>query len=654
MNKRLSQTKTLNINVVLFCVLFIITLLSGLILISSKSRAAGTTTSNATVTVGAACSMTGALDTAHDATLDGGTYSGNTASYANGIGRTTLRAFCNDSNGFAIYAIGFTGDAYFGENHTKLMGTNTDEAIITGTATSGNTSNWSMKLEKITDASSSHHPEFLTIENSFDSYHAVPDTYTKVATYSATTDATLGARLTTTYAAYIAGAQVADTYTGKVKYTLVHPASETPAQPQLTPAGKICYYAKNNKSVGTMGCQDVSTSSSSATLLASNFSLESYGFAGWSDVHDYESNANAHFYGPQETISYTEGQYSSPNAGLSLYAVWVKSKGSLQNATTVAGVCSNLIAAPTDGTANLSNVSALTDERDGEVYAIAKLADGNCWMIENLRLENTGTDNANGSLAQGYGKYSGIGTNYGNFSGLADAESTNFSDSTTANTLYYSGTQSGTASVNIGTTSSPGYRMPRYNNWNNQTTSAGRPQDPTTNYTENNTTRAGMYSYGNYYTWHAAIANLAYNGSNNQSTIGTSLCPTGWRLPQGGNKNRIESNDDNDFWNLTVDALNDGVLPANYNNGTTPFYATGDEARLVANKLRSYPNNFLYSGRIGSSSVSNRGATGYYWSSTAGGTVNAYYLQTNNVNTHPGTLNTNKCFGYSVRCLVDT
>lgn len=63
-----------------------------------------------------------------------------------------------------------------------------------------------------------------------------------------------------------------------------------------------------------------------------------------------------------------------------------------------------LIQASTDGTANLSSVSALTDQRDDQTYAIAKLADGNCWMIENLRLDTEATRGAtNEALAQGYG-----------------------------------------------------------------------------------------------------------------------------------------------------------------------------------------------------------------------------------------------------------
>ena len=387
-----------------------------------------------------------------------------------------------------------------------------------------------------------------------------------------------------------------------------------------------------------MGCQSA-TDGASLDLLASNFSRTGYGFAGWSDSFDYATNPNAKFYGPNETITVPTGTTAN---GLSLYAVWIKSQGNLQDSNKVASVCSGLDVAPTDGTANLKSVSALTDQRDSQTYAIAKLADGKCWMIENLRLEAEDTRTAEKqALAQGYG----TSATYGNFGGLADAESTNFSNSTTANSLYYSGTQEGTASIDIGTSNYPGYRMPRYNNWNNQATSANRPQNPTTNSAINSTTNAGMYSYGNYYTWHAAIADLTYNGTNNQSTTGTSLCPAGWHLPIGGRKANV---DVSEFWKMSRATI--GADPANFADDY--FYYTGTpEGSDASNKLRAYPNNFLYSGYFATSSASNRGSSGNYWSSTASNYNNSYYLRLYSSYVYPGTNNYySKDYGRSIRC----
>ncbi len=651
-----------------------LTAIAGLLL-TSKASSAESTSANAAVIVPEACTMTSHNDTPHTATLSPSTYSGASGSeYENGIGKTTLTAICNDSNGFAIYAIGYTGNSYDSENHTKLVGSSTERTIDTAVYTNNDTpSNWSMKVTKITNSSESYNPQNMSILNSFDSWHVVPANYTKVAQYhantgSSVTDSTLGAKIETTYAAFIAPNQPSDTYIGQVKYTMVHPYTEAPLQPQTTASGKICYYPNGSNVDGTMGCQTIPTSGTtdgvsptSATLLASNFSRTGYGFAGWSDKFDYATNNEAKFYGPQETITYENGQYVGEGKGLSLYAVWVKSVGNLQDIAKVAELCGNgtnaLTAAPTDGTANLESVSALTDQRDNNTYSIAKLADGNCWMIENLRLQNTGTDNTNGSLAQGYG---------GQFAGLADAESTGFTTTYTANSLYYSGTQEGTASIDIGTTNSPAYRMPRYNNWNNQSTSANRPQNPTTNSAINSTTSAGMYSYGNYYTWHAAIANLTHNGTTNQTTTGTSLCPTGWHLPTGGlayasgSTSGVNVTGDTstfrEFYNLGYKTM-DEVKTAyedTPNNGYAYYSSntTNTVGKTATAAFRSFPNNFLYSGYFTTSSALDRGSRGYYWSSTAYNNLVSYYLLLNSSSVLPGTGSGNKYYGYSIRCTM--
>ena len=621
-----------------------LTTLSGFILSSTTTHAEDdSAVDNVAITVPVACSLTPTLDSAHTATI-----SPNTREES--IGLTTLKAVCNDSSGFSIYAVGFSNEEL---GNTNLIGGNTNQLIATGSAASGsgNPSSWAMKVNAVTGT---YAP---SIENGFNSYRTVPNAWTKVATFNASTDATIGSSIQSTYAAYISGTQAADTYNGKVKYTLVHPVSEEPLSPKTTQANQICYYANASSAVGTMGCQTIASTSTYATLLASNFSRAGYGFAGWSDSYDYVTNTNAKFYGPQEYITFTAGQYSGTDEGLSLYAVWVKSQGNLQDSAKVSSICSNLDTAPTNGTANLRSISALTDQRDNETYAIAKLADGNCWMIENLRLESTNSDNTTGALAQGYG----TSTTYGNFSGLADTETTNFTGdyssptaATEPNSLYYAGTQSGTASINISQTNYAGYRMPRYNSDNHQTTSANRPQNPTSNSASNNITKSSMYSYGNYYTWAAAIADTTYYDTNNSSVTNTSLCPKGWRLPQGGDKTRITSNDDNDFWNLTVDYLNGGTNPANYDSSTYPYYNGTAEATPVANKLRSFPNNFLYSGYFNGSSATSRGSYGYYWSSTAYINVSSYYLNLNSSNVYPGSRYFNKYSGQSIRCVASS
>ena len=585
--------------------LIAITLLSGLILTSSTTSATDdSVVDEVNITVPVSCTLSGTGMNTHNANIVNGTYQAD-------IGTTTLKAFCNDNAGFAIYAAGYTGNEIGAANSNKLVGTasSSNATIDTGTATSaGNPdiSNWAMKLATV----SSPTPTYpITLDNGFGSYSAVPNSYTKVAHRDSSTDIGTnaeGATLTTTYAAYISKTQAADTYSGQVIYTLVHPSdAEAPLSPQPSTAGYITYYANASSAVGTMANQSANDNEL-ITLYSSNFSRTGYGFAGWSDKYDYATNQNAHFYGPNEDFT-TPSDLTTK--GLSLYAVWVKSEGSLQDSTKVASLCGtngvggSLTTAPIDGTANLASVTALTDERDNQTYAIARLADNKCWMIENLRLENTATTGAtNTALAQGYNP---------SFTGLANPESADFTNSTTANSLYSTdGSTENTISGN-----NQGQRFPRYNNFNTQQ----RAETPATD--------ANTYSYGNYYTWAAAIADTTDYDSGDHGT--TSICPTGWRLPQGKTTT-------SGFGKLDVDMGGTG---------------TDQPTREASNRWRKYPNNFLYSGRFITSSANYRGSYGSYWSSTVLNIgKSSYSLYLGSSDARPGTYYDDMYRGHSIRC----
>ena len=111
--------------------LIIFTILSSLVLTSTYVSAENNEVIDTMeLTVPVACTMGGVGNNSHNATLNPGTYSGASGNeYENGIGKTTLTSFCNDNNGFSIYAIGFTDNLYEGESHTKLIGQNTNQTI---------------------------------------------------------------------------------------------------------------------------------------------------------------------------------------------------------------------------------------------------------------------------------------------------------------------------------------------------------------------------------------------------------------------------------------------------------------------------------------------------------------------------------------------
>ncbi len=196
--------------------LLTITLLSGMALASSHVSADDTSVvDQINITVPVSCTMSGTGMQSHNATINNGQYDST-------IGETTMKAFCNDSEGFAIYAIGYT-DNTDGKNVLTNADLGAAYDIVTGTLTSGADSQWAMKLSTDTTPEPTYP---IVIQNNFDSFREVPDVYTLVAKRAANTDLGTnaeGSTLKSTYQTYISTTQSAGTYTGQVKYVLVHP-----------------------------------------------------------------------------------------------------------------------------------------------------------------------------------------------------------------------------------------------------------------------------------------------------------------------------------------------------------------------------------------------------------------------------------------------
>ena len=191
--------------------------ISGVVLSSAHTHAVDTVVDNVNINVPLSCSVSASGMDSHTETIANGTY-------VDDIGTTTMNFVCNDNAGFSIYATGFTGNEIGATNSNRLVGAATGGTIVTGTATSAgdpDISNWAMRLE-----ADEYDTYPITILSDYDYYHSVPNNYAKVATRLAGTDVgeyAEGATLTSTYAAYISKTQGADTYSGKVKYVLVHP-----------------------------------------------------------------------------------------------------------------------------------------------------------------------------------------------------------------------------------------------------------------------------------------------------------------------------------------------------------------------------------------------------------------------------------------------
>ncbi len=345
-------------------------------------------------------------------------------------------------------------------------------------------------------------------------------------------------------------------------------------------AGSICYYGNNDDGTGFMSDQSAS-SNSSATLIPSNYSRSGYGFAGWNTEID-GSGTN---YGPNQTIS--TGDLT--NVGLQLYANWIPSAGELQNWNG----CSSL---------EQGKVTALTDARDGNTYAVAKYADGQCWMMENLRLDLSASNL------------------------VISSQNTNRPTTEFANTV--NSHQHSSSNSFCTDTSASCLNQVLYN-----TNNTNRSSTLTPSYSANDN-HSSWYSYGNYYNWYTLTAG---NGTASMSTKGTAtngdLCPTNWRLPAG-------YGDVGDLAKLDKATGGTGKDPQK----NTTSVATSE-------RWRAYPMNFIYSGEQKGNSGYNRSISGSFGTLTAYGAsaTSNLWLKTDNV--YMNSNSTQKNRGQTARCL---
>ena len=570
--------------------LFLLTLLSSLLLSSPSVLAENTANKNLQVTVPVSCNLSLTETTAHTASITPGTY-------VNNIGESNVKATCNDSNGFAIYAIGYSGDTY--GNNTLINTTNSNYTIATGTATSGATSNWAMKLTSVTGTyepiivGSTGDLEKEQNTPDFSNYTSIPSTYTKVAYRNSSTDSITGANLKTSYAAYITSEQYVGEYEGKVKYTLVHPSTND------TNSFVVNFVA--NGGTGTMSSQKISRGVATA-LSANSFTAPSgLRFGGWNTAPDGSGTTYA------DSAQVTN--LAAAGESVSLYAIWeeIPTQSSCPTSPMLSTVASGITYMQDINSTNSATVlSALTtdatyqikDNRDNETYCVGKLADGKLWLLDNLALDLT-----NSTVLSGMN------------------ENNTHASNTTLNYLK-----------NGGGTTSDKYAITGAVNWTDSPTYASSysNSDPLVNLTDKDVvptdtmSQAGQYKVGGYYNYCAASAgSYCYgNGISEGTSSGDAtedICPKGWRMPTGGSS---------------------GEYQALYNNASYNTYANYRSALRLP-----------ISGYIRSGSVIDRGIYSDWWSSRRDTNygMSTPYADTSNI--YP-VGSSGRFHGYSVRCIL--
>ncbi len=189
--------------------LIALTALSGFLLSAPYASADNSGTITLNLDVPADCSLT-INQTTHSTTVNSGSDAP--------IGASTIKSICNDPGGLAVYATGYTNDSYGNNNLTASINGSTYNIPSATDQAPG--SQWNMTL---TAVSGNYAPAIVT---GYDSAHAIPEEYTKVAYRNSMTDGgsgATGANFTATFNIHVALDQPAGTYTGKVKFLLVHP-----------------------------------------------------------------------------------------------------------------------------------------------------------------------------------------------------------------------------------------------------------------------------------------------------------------------------------------------------------------------------------------------------------------------------------------------
>ena len=270
----------------------------------------------------------------------------------------------------------------------------------------------------------------------------------------------------------------------------------------------------------------------------------------------------------------------------------------------------------------VGTVARLADARDQKQYWVTKLADGNCWMTQNLDLDLT-----NGTPLTP--EDSDVSSNWN------PPRSTE-----PAGTITSANTNTETYSWDLGmyVKSDPD----GYSDYCNQVkglsdptcTSAGWTDvssmtpmaDGASNEAIPGSTYNAHYLVGNLYQWNVATA-----GTGGADAVGEdatdSICPKGWQLPTSNNSN-----------SGSFQAL------------MTAYSISSNTAGSTA--ITQSPLYFNPSGRVYSGSLWRAGSGGNYWSSTALSSASrAYYLYFNSGNVYPSDINY-RYDGLSVRCLA--
>ena len=391
----------------------------------------------------------------------------------------------------------------------------------------------------------------------------------------------------------------------------------TPDVPYGTYTGSDVYYdaEKNDATILTFDGNDSDggiamegmtiIAGDTITLPENTYTRAGYNFTGWNTAADGTGKAYA------DEAEFTASLDKSED--VTLYAQWKEDILYMQEVATWGSRLS------------VGDEIIAVDNRDNREYYVARLADGNIWMTQNLDLDLISDPTAEGYVALTPAN-TNITANWIPENSTLTIQGTSVSGWTDSYTKPYSADPGTLFIYSSGSTS---------NDEQYATLSACQQYHSDCN----------MHNHaGNYYNWSAAVAsNDTASITEPYTNVETSICPAGWRLPKNANAESYTVGNEQ----ITMISSYDGIL-----GGYSPYGPTGGYYNYLEggfNAIRSNPLWLARSGGVSDGSLSDTGYNGGYWSGTVSG--NAYQLNFNSGDVYPAYVS-NRAYGYSVRCIA--
>ena len=514
------------------------------------------------------------------------------------VGKDTVTTETNSTTGFKLYissnSTAATSNYLVSENDVSYSLAPTSGTISSADKLDNNSWGYTLASEYGNDSTITASSRFIGVPllNSENLLQTVTEA---VPTGS-------GATLNVYYGVKANTAMPAGTYTASVVYTVLaegSPASDgevsvSPSTSALAGGSTLTiatglYTSANDLgavtvAVGGTSCSNLTQTTSASGSINLTCTLPAFAAAGWKTV-------NVYFPKFEKTYTLTEGVYYAPATLAELTSLPVASRY-MQYMT--GDICDEMTEATSSN--YTSAQLQLTDLRDSNTYVVRKLADGNCWMVENLRL----------TLSDGYA----VNVDNGSLTELTS------SNSNLTTLVSWTGG---------GTTEDSSNNTKWYSNINNPD---NLPKSYTFGTEKSEYDDTDQYK-GVLYNWLVVTAGQGtYAVATDGQSVDDSICPYGWRLPAYGSASTDKS------W---VKLLS--------------YAGSSSDDSAWSEAVRSAPYSLIRAGAYNSKGGNLAALTqSYFWTTTAASDENAY-----NLGLYPASVKTDynyaKGDGRFVRCV---